>query len=170
MVSALLRAIRRFGNLIHDEKRVFALSLGELMKKLVRGCAVLVFASGYLAGGLGVASSTASAQEVQSIKPEELKKLVESKADIMVVDNQPRDAYDMGHIPGAVNFPWTAKIKVPVSLPRNKPLILYCACGNEEDSTDVADQLMKESGYTNIKVLEGGWLRWVELGYPVEKK
>lgn len=170
MVSALLRAIRRFGNPIHDEKRMFALSSGELMKKLVRGCAVLIFVSGYLAGVLGDVSSTASAQEIQRIKPEELKKLFESKADIMVVDNQPKEAYDMGHIPGAVNFPWTAKIKVPVTLPRNKPLILYCACGNEEDSTDVADQLMKESGYTNIQVLEGGWLRWIELGYPVEKK
>lgn len=58
MVSALLRDIRRFGNPIHDEKRLFPLSLGELMKKLVRGCAVLIFVSGYLAGVLGVASLT----------------------------------------------------------------------------------------------------------------
>ena len=112
----------------------------------------------------------ASAQEVQSIKPEELKKLIESKADILVVDNQPKGAYDMEHIPGAVNFPWAPQIKVPVNLPRNKMLILYCACSHEEDSTDVAEKLMREFGYNNIKVLEGGWLRWVELGYPTEKK
>jgi rhodanese-related sulfurtransferase len=95
--------------------------------------------------------------------------LIESKADIVVVDNQPKGAYDMEHIPGAVNFPWAMQIKLPINLPRNKMLILYCACSHEEDSTDVANQLM-EFGYHNVKLLEGGWLRWVELGYPIEKK
>lgn len=119
---------------------------------------------------LGIASFIASAQEIERIKPEELKKLIESKADIVVVDNQPKGAYDMGHIPGAVNFPWAMQIKVPIHLPRNKMLILYCACGHEEDSTDVANQLINEFEYKSIKLLEGGWLRWLELGYPIEKK
>ena len=131
------------------------------MVSLILGCLAVVWV---------IAPFIASAQEAQSIKPEELKKLIESKADIVVVDNQPKGAYDMGHIPGAVNFPWAPQIKVPVNLPRNKTLILYCACSHEEDSTDVAEKLMREFGYHNIKVLEGGWLRWVELGYPTEKK
>jgi rhodanese-related sulfurtransferase len=138
------------------------------MKKSFGRMVILI--SGYLVVALVIATFIASAQEVQSIKPEELKKLIESKADIVVVDNQPKGAYDMGHIPGAVNFPWAPQIKVPVNLPRNKVLILYCACSHEEDSTDVAEKLMKEFGYNNIKVLEGGWLRWVELGYPIAKK
>jgi rhodanese-related sulfurtransferase len=137
------------------------------MKKLFRGTVSLIL--GYLAVVLVITSSISSAQEVKSIKPEELKKLIESKADIVVVDNQPKGAYDMEHIPGAVNFPWAMQIKGPVNLPRNKLLILYCACSHEEDSTDVANQLM-EFGYHNVKLLEGGWLRWVELGYPIEKK
>jgi adenylyltransferase/sulfurtransferase len=138
------------------------------MKKSL-GC-IFILILGYLAVAWVILPFIASAQEVQSIKPEELKKLIESKADILVVDNQPKGAYDMEHIPGAVNFPWAPQIKVPVNLPRNKMLILYCACSHEEDSTDVAEKLMREFGYNNIKVLEGGWLRWVELGYPIEKK
>jgi rhodanese-related sulfurtransferase len=137
------------------------------MKKLFRGTVSLIL--GYLAVVLVITSSISSAQEVKSIKPEELKRLMENKADIVVVDNQPKGAYDMEHIPGAVNFPWAMQIKGPVNLPRNKLLILYCACSHEEDSTDVANQLM-EFGYHNVKLLEGGWLRWVELGYPIEKK
>jgi rhodanese-related sulfurtransferase len=124
---------------------------------------------GCLIAALVIGSSVAFAQEVQSIEPEELKKLIESKADIVVVDNQPKEVYDMEHILRAVNFPWGVQIKPPINLPRNKLLILYCACTHEEDSTDVAGQL-KMFGYTNIKVLEGGWLRWQELGYPIEKK
>ena len=113
--------------------------------------------------------SAASAQEVQSIKPEDLKKLIESKSDIVVVDTQPKSAYDIGHIPGAVNFPWASQIKTPSNLPRNKLLVLYCACSHEEDASDVAEQLMKKFGYKQVKVLEGGWLRWEELGYPIVK-
>ena len=127
---------------------------------LILGCLVVIWV---------ILSSISSAQEVQSIKPEELKKLIESNADIMVVDNQPKGAYEMEHIPGAVNFPWGQHIKAPLNLARNKMLILYCACAHEEDARDVATQLY-EFGYMNMKVLEGGWLRWVELGYPIEKK
>lgn len=126
---------------------------------LILGCFVVIWV---------IVSSISSAQEVQGVKPEDLKKLIESKADIVIVDNQPKEAYDMGHIPTAINFPHVRNIKVPVNLPRHKPLILYCACSHEEDSTDMAEKL-REFGFDNIKVLEGGWLRWTELGYPVEK-
>jgi len=126
---------------------------------LILGCLVVIWV---------IVSSISSAQEVQGVKPEDLKKLIESKADIVIVDNQPKEAYDMGHIPTAINFPHVRHIKVPVNLPRHKPLILYCACSHEEDSTDMAEKL-REFGFDNIKVLEGGWLQWTELGYPVEK-
>ena len=136
----------------------------------------------------GVQSS--SAAEIQQIKPEELKRLIEGNdPDILVVDTQPKGAYDLGHIKGAINFPWAADIRDPATLPKDKTLILYCDCGRTEDSTDifgqsagtfafcsseddsvdVAEQLMRKFGYKNIRVLEGGWSRWQQLGYPVEK-
>lgn len=109
------------------------------------------------------------AQEVPRIKPEELKKLIETKAEVVVVDNQPKSAYDIEHIPGAVNFPWAQEIRGPVYLPKDKMLVLYCACDHEEDSTHIANLLVKRYGYKNVKVLEGGWLKWMKLGFPVEK-
>ncbi len=139
-----------------------------------------------------VMSPGASAQgaEIQRIKPEELKKLIDSNDPmILVVDNQPKVGYDLGHIKGAVNFPWALDIKSPGSLPKDKMLILYCDCAHEEDSanvtiqltnkqescapgddsTDAAQQLMDKFGYRNIKVLEGGWSKWQQLGYPIDK-
>jgi rhodanese-related sulfurtransferase len=112
---------------------------------------------------------SAMAEEIPRIKPEELKKLIDTKADIVVVDNQPKLAYDMEHIPGAVNLPWAQEIRGPVNLPRDKVLVLYCACEHEEDSTHVANQLVKKYGYKNVKLLEGGWLKWVKLAFPAEK-
>jgi rhodanese-related sulfurtransferase len=111
------------------------------------------------------------AGDIPLVKQEELKKMIdEGRGDFVVVDNQPKASYDMGHIPGAVNLPWAAPIKKSGNLPQNKSLILYCGCEHEEDATDVANQLIQEFGYRDVKVLEGGWFKWVKLGYPVEKK
>jgi 3-mercaptopyruvate sulfurtransferase SseA len=111
-----------------------------------------------------------TSQSFPGIKCEELKKLIDSKAnDILVVCNDPQESYDEGHIPGAVSFPWVSTLKAPVALPRNKTLVLYCSCSHEEDSSDMAAKLAM-FGYRNIKVLEGGFLKWSQLKYPIEKK
>ncbi len=133
-------------------------------------CVSLVMGLAVLAAVLTMTVLTSSAADIQQIKPDELKKLIESNdPNILVVDVQPKGAYDLGHIKGAVNFPWASEIRSPASLPRNKTLILYCDCAHEEDSTDVAEQLMKKFRYTNIKLLEGGWSNWLKLGYPTDK-
>jgi rhodanese-related sulfurtransferase len=115
-------------------------------------------------------SVCASAQDIPQIKPEELKKLIESgDQSIVIVDVQPKGAYDMGHVKGAINFPWAPTLKSNGNLPKDKTLILYCDCAHEEDSTDVATQLKENYGYTNLKLLDGGWSKWREAGYPMEK-
>lgn len=134
---------------------------------------VVIVMAGCIAS-LSYAGAAALAQEKDDyarITCEELKKLIDTKAtqDIVIVDNQPAESFDEGHIPGAVNFPWADQIKPPVRLPRNKTLIMYCPCMEEEDSIDMANKL-KEFGYTNFKLLKGGWFRWEELKYPIEKK
>jgi len=110
------------------------------------------------------------ALEIPRIQPEELKRMIESvDSSFLVVDVQPKGAYDMGHIRGAANFPWNPEIKGPVNLPQGKLLVLYCDCGHEEDSIDAARQLMENWEYMDIKILEGGWSQWRKLGYPIEK-
>jgi 3-mercaptopyruvate sulfurtransferase SseA len=108
--------------------------------------------------------------EYPRMSVEELKKLIDSKnmGNVLVVDNSPKEAYDDGHIPGAVNFPWASQVKPPITLPRNKTLVMYCPCTHEEDSTDMANKL-RTFGYFNIKLLDGGWFKWEEMKYPIEK-
>ncbi len=96
--------------------------------------------------------------------------MIDSKADIVVVDNQPKSEYNKVHIPGAVNFPWAMEIEGPADLPRDKLLILYCGCAHEEDSASVAKQLIENFGYNDIKLLKGGLSQWQKLGYPLERK
>lgn len=110
------------------------------------------------------------AHQIPRVAPEELKNFLDGGAEIIVVDTMPSEWYKKGHIKGAVNFPWREPLGEPESLlPRDKMLVIYCDCPNEETSADVAQQLARRWKYENIQVLKGGWEKWVRLGFPTEK-
>ncbi len=108
--------------------------------------------------------------EVKLITAEELKKLIDEGSDLTIVDTQDERIFPLKHIKGSINFPWAAVIKEPINLPRNKLLIIYCGCAGEEASKEVARQLMANWGFKRIKVLEGGFIRWLKLHYPIESR
>ena len=104
------------------------------------------------------------------ITPEELKKSIDKRSPgIVIVDTAAPPVWQEAHIPGAVNLPYSKNISAPVPLPRDKMLVIYCACKDHEDSTYVARQLSLLS-YRNVKVLKGGWFKWVALKYKTESK
>lgn len=102
--------------------------------------------------------------------PQELKKHIdEHSTDIVIVDTAAPPIWEEEHIPGAVNLPYSKNITAPVPLPREKTLVVYCACKDDEDSKEVARQLSL-IGYRKVKVLEGGWFKWLELKYKTVSK
>lgn len=97
--------------------------------------------------------------------PEELKRLIDEKSeDIVIVDTAAELIWEDERIPGAINYPWVHELAQPVPLPRDKTLVIYCACNDHEDSVDMAKKLSL-AGYLNVKVLEGGWFKWLDLEY-----
>ena len=112
-----------------------------------------------------------SPDEMPRIGLEELKALMDSGANLVILDNRPKESYQLGHIEGAISFPWKPQLTMADAelLPWDDPIITYCDCGpGEADSASVAFQLM-EFGLEDIKVLihpaiEG----WTEAGYPTE--
>jgi len=103
----------------------------------------------------------------QFISADELRRLIkEGSDDVLILDNAPTLAWEEAHIPGAVSYPWVHQITETVKFPRNKTLVLYCPCAHDEDSIDMAKKLV-QLGYFKIKVLEGGWFKWEDLGYDV---
>jgi rhodanese-related sulfurtransferase len=118
---------------------------------------------------LAVADPTLAIPAPATVAPDAVLKMIQDKdPSIAVVDTQPVDGYAEGHIPGAVNYPWVMRIKsFPISLPRNKTLVMYGSCPH--DTEDLIRQLT-EFGYTNIKVMDGGWYKWVALKYPAAGK
>ncbi len=146
---------------------VLVITLCLLKWMAVSGLAAEDSTSGTTAG-----PSTGNPQEtsgkIELISAEELKKLIDERADILVVDTQDQQIYPINHIKGAINFPWAEVIAEPIDLPRSKLLILYCGCEGETASKDVARQLMSQWGFKQVKVLDGGFNRWLKLGYPTE--
>jgi rhodanese-related sulfurtransferase len=111
--------------------------------------------------------------EIPRISIQELKKMIDQGSEVIIIDVQPKAIYDKGHIKGAVSIPWKSQIALEDvwSLPSDKPIVAYCACGpGESDSADIANQLIR-MGYGDVKVLKDPSIQgWKEAGYPVEKK
>src|SRR5579862_4660156 len=117
--------------------------------------------------GFGDPTAETANLPIDFIKPADVEKaLADKTAKFVLVDTQPAEAYAEGHIPGAINFPWVPKVTPPIDLPRFKELVFYCPCNHDEDSIDMIKKL-REFGYLDSKVLEGGWYKWVALKYPV---
>src|SRR5438093_13145155 len=95
-----------------------------------------------------------------------------------------RDAYLDAHIPGAVFVDWTEDIieptaPVPMTLAgpaRFKALLERLGIGDEtevvvyDDSGGLAPRLwwaLKYYGHDQVRLLDGGWNKWVAEGHPV---
>jgi 3-mercaptopyruvate sulfurtransferase SseA len=87
----------------------------------------------------------------------------------VIVANVDPDAYAKSHIKGSVNV-MDAERGVDPGLPRNKQLVIYCGCSQEEGSKMLGHKLVTDLSFrsSNIRILKGGWKKWVELNYPVE--
>jgi rhodanese-related sulfurtransferase len=115
--------------------------------------------------------------EVARIAALEVKKLMEKKADFIIVDTQPPENYRMWHIPAAVNIPYIStgnpadREMMLVALPMDKLIVIYCLCEEGTDSARMALEL-KRLGYDNdkVSVLEGGLIKWDESDYPMIKQ
>ena len=52
-------------------------------------------------------------------------------------------------------------------VPRNREVVTYCACPNDESSVKAA-QVLRESGFKRVRVLKGGWVVWKKANGQVE--
>jgi|WetSurMetagenome_2_1015567.scaffolds.fasta_scaffold1250813_1 rhodanese-related sulfurtransferase len=50
------------------------------------------------------------------------------------------------------------------SIPKDESVIFYCACPHDESAIERAEEALRE-GFTNVRVLEGGFEAWRKAGY-----
>jgi rhodanese-related sulfurtransferase len=117
--------------------------------------------------------SAAELAKVPRMTVEELKQLLDKRSDVVIVDTRDSSSYELGHIKGAVNIYYSPtadpsdREMTLVALPMDKPIVIYCACQNEEESAPMVLELW-HLGYDHDKItaLKGGSIRWEEIGYP----
>ena len=79
--------------------------------------------------------------------------------------------YKLGHIKGAINVPLKSfEIKKTAldTLPKDRLLVAYCDGAECNSSIELSVKLAKD-GFTNVKMLFGGWREWSASNLPIEK-
>ena len=109
----------------------------------------------------------------------------------IIIDGRPPEYYcgkkslakRKGHIPTALNYPGSGNYRIKSAgaffkdleelkriyknLPKNKKIIIYCQDGADAALNFIA---LKELGYKDVSVYEGGWFEWGnDLNLPIEK-
>ena len=81
----------------------------------------------------------------------------------ILVDVRTIEEYESGHIQDAVNFDFYSESfqKEILSIDKRSSIILYCRTQNRSIKTA---NYLKENGYKEITVLEGGITSWVKNG------
>ena len=123
---------------------------------------------GYLAGGLYAWDQAGlEVATLPQINVAELKELIETRADLQVVDVRRPAEYESGHAPGAITAPLAKLHEVLPSLrlDLSKPTAVICAGGYRSSA---ATSILQQDGFKNLLNVTGGTTAWINAGYEVE--
>jgi rhodanese-related sulfurtransferase len=98
----------------------------------------------------------------------ELYELLRAGAEPIIVDvrSPTARALEPRWIPGALHVPLDEIAKHIKDLPRDREIVLYCACPSEASAARVARVLMNH-GFKKVRPLHGGLDAWRAAGYAV---
>jgi phage shock protein E len=87
---------------------------------------------------------------------------------LIVLDVRTPEEFAAGHVPRAINIPYTHLPARLADLPETsgKDIVLYCATGMRSEK---AAERLRENGYARLLQLEGDMNRWAEAKRPIEK-
>jgi rhodanese-related sulfurtransferase len=92
----------------------------------------------------------------------------------LFVDSRTVDQYADGHVPGAASVPLKeASENIVLATPKaldvapTRTLVVYCNGGDCQTSV-LLTRILREAGFTDIKIFLGGWAEWQAAGFPAE--
>lgn len=80
---------------------------------------------------------------------------------MVVIDARDSAQFAKGHIPGALNMDWRQVLAKRNSIPKNKPVLIYCNTGSLSAQAGFA---LRVAGWDNIRILQGGMQEWQAKG------
>lgn len=132
--------------------------------------AALIFIAAFLSAGIAAAQSGGGMDIPRISARAAYGKFM--KGTILLVDAMSERTYAKYHIVGAINLPNDgpedlARIAAAdLQVPFDREVIVYCDCAAEGTAIGAA-RVLKEKGYTNVKVVSGGFKAMVRSGFLV---
>jgi hydroxyacylglutathione hydrolase len=85
-----------------------------------------------------------------------------------VLDVRSPAEFAAGHVPGAVNVPFTSVLarSDSVRVPKSVPVVVYCGHGPR---AWLAGTALRRRGYERVTVLRGHMAAWRQAGLPEER-
>src|ERR1700730_18105016 len=105
---------------------------------------------------------------IARITPEELKQKLDAGEDILVVDLRHSLDFDANPetIPGALHVDAAELEEAYQVIPRDREIVLFCACPNEVTAARLA-LILRSKGITRIRPLSEGYEGWRSRGFPM---
>ena len=108
--------------------------------------------------------TASSADTFNRVSAAALKALENDGKELAILDPREEGSYGLGHLLHAVNIPLSRlELNVDALVPRRSTRIVLTDGG--EGTAERAAVRLKELGYTNLAVLEGGYPAWKQAGY-----
>ncbi|MBN2156184.1 MAG: MBL fold metallo-hydrolase [Candidatus Lokiarchaeota archaeon] len=121
---------------------------------------------GFLNGGLlKWCVAALPIEHTELITVHELKTLIETGSEIMVLDVRSQEEWNEGHLSPAFNI---YAGQVPVNLekiPKDTSIVVHCSVGLR---ATVAASALENKGYKKIKIVLGSYNAWENAGYPIK--
>ena len=79
----------------------------------------------------------------------------------VLIDARDAGQFAKGHIPGAINMDWRQVLAKRDSIPKDKPVLIYCNTGSLSAQAGFA---LRVAGWDNLRILQGGMEEWKAKG------
>jgi len=145
------------------------------MKRLFAGLLAVVLLVAYAAGPVAAGGRTPdqlvkeAKAAVKEVSIQDVKKMIDGKENIIILDVRDKNELEDGRIPGAINISrGMLEFKVGMTIPdRNAKIVVYCGL---DLRSPLAVRTLNEMGYVNAVNMAGGLKAWTEAGYPLVKQ
>ena len=85
----------------------------------------------------------------------------------VVLDVREKDAFDAGHVPGALHLP-RGQLELRVNSMLCDPTVKIVTCCEFGKISTLAAATLRDLGFVRSSALDGGMTAWREAGYPLE--
>ncbi len=108
--------------------------------------------------------ATIESSSYATYSPLQIMKLIQQENKLLIIDVRSPGELHEGKIENSILIPVTDIMAGNYTIPKNRPLLLYCAIGGRSYA---AMQILARNGYTEIYNLQGGIAAWKEANLPL---